>query len=434
MDKRSYFIEALQAGLFGKKHWVMSAFAKCRRNLFVSPSKSYPYEIFLISKDSTELGFFDPEEEALVPIEGSSSDAPVLLFKDKITVTKADVPNVDSSVDTTYGNVLLNMILLVRPFGDKVGFLKGKLKDSDFNSIIEQRLTDDPLPGEPKYPDKIYVSEFLQYQEGMYYLSEFAGICAPGATAKSLSVDPRVIKRRDELLLEYKDQLDDVAILAKIMGELVELDKETLKDDPSSGYLIGAKSYAVTRMKLFIMYGREEGFGHGATVKTSLSDGMDLGNLPAFIDALRAGSYNRGAQTALGGVEVKRANQIFQSVRIIEEDCGFNSAGLPWLVTHVDEIIGRYIIDPKQTKPISVDRDNAKQYVGQLVELRTPMLCKTVEPHYCETCCGKYLSMVKDGVHVGIANMSSNLMYAFMGAMHGKALQTELYDINTAFT
>lgn len=426
MDKRQYLIEALQANTYHRKDWILSTFTLVRPTY--APPEGYPYEI--VFKESDDVVYFiDPSSDNLSVIEGASKTSPIFNIKDRITLQPFDLPNVKDTTETNLGNVLVNCILFVYPFGDKVPFITGKIKSSKIESITSGLLTDVPPNGVERVKGKIYVDEYLKHAEAASALAGLSPICVPSASPKTMSVSPDVIKRRDELLEQYKDQLLDPAILARIDTELSALDREWFKGDAGEGFLLKAKAFDVSRKRAFIMVGAESGFSESdegiVPITKSLVEGWDTEHLAAMINNLRSGIYNRGHETALGGESVKFFYRVFQNTKIIEDDCG-SEDGINWVITerNYNKFTGIYRVG--ETTPLTTAI--AKGLIGKTIKLRSPQRCKSAAPSFCAKCMGDLLAVNPTGLHIAASDVGSIFMSTFMAAMHGKALRTSKYD------
>ena len=431
MDKREYFLKALRGDAYRRKHWILSVFTQTRE---AKPEDGiyYGYELAVNHEDPKDLtvSFYDPETNSLVPIEGLKRGSQHYNVDERLEINPGEMVNVKTKVDTRYGNALINAIILVYPFGDKLDFLTGRIDGGKLEEILARRLIDNPEEGKPVPHDKISVAELQKYCEAMSSLAGISQICVPAASPKALTVDPGVLKRRDELLEEYKDQLHDPAIIARIEKELVDLDKASFKGDPAEGFFIKAKNWDVTRKRSFIMVGVESGFGDTtrgvAPIKTSLREKWDVKNLPPMIDSLRAGSFNRGSQTALGGQAVKDFYRIFQNSVVAEPDCG-TVRGMNWLITdeNYKRFVGLYPLGKADVKPF--DEETLKGLIGREIIIRSPMFCRTVAPSYCAKCVGDLLAMAPTGLPSAVSDIGSVFLNMFMKKMHGSALRTARY-------
>ena len=456
MDRRQYFVECLQAGKYRSKRWIFSVFTLNKNvptpedknklvtgaDQWLSTGEDFNYEIMKNSADEKGVYFVDPNNNgALTKIDDAVVTEPIFRVKDRITLHPGDLANVGEEIETTYGNALINAMVLVWPFGNKVPFITGRISGSALEEKIGSRLKDTPPEGTERDPAFLYVDEFLKYCEAMSSLAGLAPINVPSASRRSMTVDPAVVKRRDELLEQYKDQLSDPAIVARIEEELAELDKSQFKGDPAEGFYISKKGFEVNRKRQFVMVGTESGFGDTKRgvkpITNSLQEGWQIEYLPEMADSLRSGSFNRGSQTALGGESVKYFYRIFQNTRVAEEDCGTNG-GITRLITKDNwkAFLGLHLVPTGDRSPDTtrLTEEKIKSFIGQRIKIRSPMICKTEGASFCARCVGDALARSPTGLHIAFADVGSIFMLSFMKAMHGKALRTARYDPRISIT
>lgn len=438
---RDYFIKALQNDLYKKKVWVIEIFSICDFTIYEEVEESTLYDFQLVKRknDTKHLYALLPSDSGrqLVLLEDYQESSPVCAILGRLDLKVGDLANVNKDITTTYGNAFINCYILIYPFGSKFEFITGEVNTDKIEDRIAKLLTDTPPPNEIRSDKLIYVDEYLRYGEAMQSLEGFSLLCVQAASKSTMVANPAVVKRRDELFEQYKDQLDDPAIMAKIQMELSALDKELLKNDISNKFYMKSKSYDNIRMKRFTTYGREGGFGDinsARLVKNSLEEGWDIQALPNMADSARSGSYARGKETALGGGTVKDFYRIFQNVKVSEEDCG-SKLGFERHITESEKnrYVGLNILTP-DGKTILLTIDNINEYIGKTVKVRSPMLCKTKAPNYCKHCVSEAMATRPDAMHIVTSDVGSAFMYARMKAMHGKALRTLPYSYMNAIS
>lgn len=437
---RDYFIESLQNNLYKNKVWALEVFSTCEFVVYdeVPEKELYLYQIVTKKgdKDKAYVVLMSDDKLVLEPLQDYVPGEPVCAIRGLLELDVGDLANVVEKTVTTYGNAFINCYILIYPFGNKFDFITGYVDTKHIESRIAKTLTDTPPEGAERDPNLIYVDEFLKYGEAMSSLEGFSMLCVQAASPATMVPNPLVIKRRDELFEEYKDQLDDPAVVAKIQMELSALDKESLKDDVSKDFYMKGKSWDVIRMKRYAMYGVEGGFGNEADavlIKKSLDEGWDTKNIPNMVDSMRSGSFSRGKETALGGESVKTFYRIFQNVKVSEDDCG-TKLGMWYNITEDNYMrhVGLNAIDANGYHLTT--EEELKKLIGSKIQLRTPMLCKTNAPNFCKVCVGEVLAARPEAVHIVTSDVGSAFMGARMGAMHGKALRTVPYDLNSAIS
>lgn len=463
MDKRTFFLQAIKAGAYIRKDWVISIFAVTSLPNFkdVKPSSRkivledgteklqfedipivnefYHYKLVCIDGDDEGIYFINPEGKP-EKIDNVTQRKALFIGGEPLDLEMGDMVNVFSPEKTCYSEAIVNATILIFPFGSRVPYMSGTLSPGKVEKEVIKRL-EETIPDDPaqRKPDRIYVDELPKFGRSVAALSGFAALFAPAASEKTVTVDPIVIKRRDELLEKYKDQLHDPAIFALIVKELKELDESTFKGDPSERFFINKeKMFGINRMKTFIVIGSEAGFGDKSKgdqpITTSLAEKWDVRELPRFADVLRAGSFNRGAQTALGGESVKYFYRVFQNTQIVMKDCGVKYGfPIPVMDGYEQSLVGFYPVDGSgKTRDTAFTIDELKKLTGKQVDIRSPMVCKATKPSYCAICVGNALALTPTGLHIAVSDVGSTFLYSFMGAMHGKALVVAKYDFKLA--
>lgn len=433
MNKRDFFLAALRAGLANKRAWVISAFAIT--NEAPDKWKQNPYQ-FRIVRTPTAV-FFVNDIGELIKIDDAIANEPLFGRQEKIDLVPGDLINVNTNITTTYGNCLANAVLLIWPFGNKIPFISGRFNTSTIEELVLPRFADDPTPGvSGDDPKLIYVNEYLKFQDAGIYLTNFMQLFTPAGTPKTMTFHPDRFKLKEKLLEENKDRLHDPAVVALIEAELVKLDKQWLKGDRGEDFYIKAKSYNIVRKKLGGMYGAEPGLEEKVEVdliKRSLSEGWDLTKFESMNNAQRAGSFNRGAQTELGGEAVKALLRASSNINVIPGDCG-TQLGMPMNVDgdNYKKLIGRSVVTHEG--PVMVNAEDAKNYVGRYVLVRSPQFCHSPLTDRCEVCVGKNLAANPDGASVAISNVGSTFLAIFMSAAHSKGTSVAKMDVKSAFT
>ncbi len=443
MNKLEYFTRCMLAECYRSKGWVISAFSvvispPVTSKQFLSDAERRAF-LYQLRRDQSGLPYYiDPDSGDNVYIDDGIPNEPVFKFGDTVKLTAGTCVNLDKDTETTYGAWLFNCIMLVYPFGNKIPYSANGYTIKQLESQIEKRLADEPngeVTSTETNPHKqpIYVSEYIKFNEAAGSLTGFTQLCVPSATPMTLSVDPAILKRRDELFEQYKDQLNDPSVQARISEELTRMDRESMAKDPDRGFYYRDKSFDVVRKKLFLFNGSESGLdGPTPFVKRSLNDGVIAEDLPGLADAQRAGSFNRGAQTELGGMAVKFNMRMFQNCQVVTGDCG-SALGKPQRITkeNFDDFVGRYHL--VRGKVVAITEAD-QTLIGTEIELRSPIFCHTPGTNFCSICVGDKIASTPDSISTYAASVGSTFLYAFMKAFHGKALKTAKYNFTQRLT
>jgi hypothetical protein len=439
VSRQEYILRALndpEQPAYLKKHWVISIFSIVYEEPDEWTKNPYPYRL---QRRADGFYFLDPTlngEWVRIDRDVSALSKPLVSPESTVTLQPGDLPNVSIKTPTTYGNLIFNAIALVYPFGNKIPFVTGKASVKKIEAHIAELLTDNVGVDELEDPDKIYVHEYLRFGKAMGQLQGLNYLFVPSASPKTLTTDPRIHELRAKLIAEHKDNLTDPTVVAGILSELQKVDRAWVDDDGRDFY-IKDKSYDQVRSKTKLMVGYEQPFAEGekgTTITNSLEEGWDFTKLPSMINTARTGSYNRGAETMLGGVKAKEAFRNFQNASISEDDCG-TLLGVAEQINNNNfaSLVGFSIVE----RGVSIYIDNpekASAYVGKTIYRRSPMLCKTSHTDFCKTCMGSKLSENPNALGAIAAAVGSQFLLAFMKKMHVTNLKATRYNHLTAMS
>ncbi|MCY1280910.1 hypothetical protein D9M68_19820 [compost metagenome] len=449
MKKLDFYIAALKAKAYHRKDWVIGAFAVVRTPAratgltgMQSVIESIPVEgdaLYSIryNRDSTEVYVPTLEGDSWVSVTDAVPMTPLFYASDDLVVTPDMIPNCSEKVESTYGDLLFNWMVLVEPFDTRIGYQVGPVSISKIERMIAKKLVDDEsVAGRVPAPDEIPVSMYMRFGRCMGAMAGFVQVFVPTLTPKSLTTDPEIRVRRTALLEENADRLQDPVVVSKIQNELILMDKAWIKDDPSEGFLLSNKTFATARKRMFTIHGPEAGFNEGGNaelVVNSLNEGWDLDKIVPMFNSTRAGSFYRGALTALGGEAVKFFMRVFQNVNISEDDCG-SRLGVYRTIEkgQADYYTGLWELLPNGLQVISEER--AKALEGKTVLTRSPLFCKTGSTDFCAKCVGEALAAIPNAISSENTSVASNFMSIMMASAHAKELNTAQLNFEEAFT
>lgn len=426
MNKFDFFIRGMQEGKYKDKRWVLRAFSLVRESK--TPGELGVLDIL---QSSAGFSYVDPTTKALTPITGPiKAGEPMFHAKEKILVKKGLIPGFVKDEETDVGRLLYHCIVFAYPFGNKVPFTNGLLNMGQFEDDLASRFDDDVEEGKQEDVGRFYPRELIRYYEAVAYSRSLAMLFVPAASPKTLTIDPAVLKRRDEIFNDPTIDLNVQAVAAAVDTELSKMDKESFKDDVASGFLINKKDFEIIRKKRFISSGSGSGLTPGSRtnyIKRSLNEGIDVAHFKDYNDEMRGGSYKRGVETMFGGELDKWLVRQSSNIRVIPEDCG-TTVGMPEMVTEFNKLdmLGKYIIQGKGY--ITLSKDNIGTYLGKEVLRRSPAACWGKAPDYCSVCLGAKLSMNPDALSIAFSQYGHAFMGESMSAMHGKALTVALMD------
>lgn len=440
MNKREFYLKALMAETYLITAWNIACFGLVAEGPEDWKKKPYPYRLVQLPNAHY---FVNPDNtEELVLIEDSVPGKPLLARNELIHLEVGDLPNVYQPLDTTYGNVMANQIMLIRPFYNKIPFMAGRISTKKIEEIIAQRLQERPAENaiaeaqvydnSDPLKEPLYVDEYLKFCDGAFSLVAYTQLFTPADTRKTMTAPPGLKEYRDKLIAENQGRLHDRAVVADIAKKLQEYDKAYLKGDRGEDFLTSSKSREIVRPRLFLMYGAETGIEEKVDVdliERSLTEGWDIEKFPSMNNALRAGSFNRGKQTELGGEAVKDLFRASGNLKISSPDCG-SIVGLPSFFKKEDgaRIIGFSAIEDNGgiTK---ITKENVNEYVDKPIRLRSPMTCKNSHTDYCSVCLGDRLANNPTGLSMAVADYGSAFLDIYMSAAHSKGIQVARLNI-----
>lgn len=450
MDKRTVFLRAMNAGLYTVRNWVITAFSVTKQNQL--ETKFYPYQIVRM----TDAYYFaDPgntpitletqddliqlienphlDKTHLVKIINSDVNKPLYNKDEILKISHKEVPSVTGEIETLYGNVLVNYMTFIHVFGGRFPYLEGKITPRYIENFVLPKIRSSLKPGEVADPKVIYVDEWIQLRDLILELPKYTTLFFQPGNEKTLTVNKEVIQLRDKLVLENKDKLNDPEVIADIAKQCKLKDKEFVTQDRvNRDFYQDDKVYDVIRTKKFIISTSENGLTDKPEdiifIPNSFDEGWDPKNFSKLNDVHRAGSFNRGAQTQLGGVAVKELLRASSNIAVTIKDCG-SKLGMYTLIPNVgfEKYIGFSV--QTATGPELLTEESIKKYLGKVIVRRSTQYCKAKGNDYCEVCAGAKLAANKTGLSVAISAFGSTMLYIFMKAMHGKALKVATVNL-----
>jgi len=440
MNRFEYFKRAIKAECYKSKAWIISVFSITQEDPESHVKKPYAYKL---AQSPTGFSFIDPESDnKLTKIETETLGEPLFTFKDVIEIDNSVCANTAEPVTTTLGCVLFNVISLVGPFGTKIPYQNGLVSIGKIEDIIAQKLKDTPPEGTERSQDVFYVDELMSFNKSISFLENLSQLCVYAATPKNIVAPPNVDEYKAKLIEEYGDRLTDPVTLAEFEGKLKTYDAEWLKDDPSYGILMSGKITNMSRKGMFLSVGAGHGFKESTKaipVLNSLQDGWpkDPDQFTAMINVSRAGSFFRGSDTVKGGVSAKALLRAISNFVIMDQDCG-TSLGFRKHITEKNykKLVGRYMVveNERMRWTLIETPDNAKQYVGKTIILRSPLYCKLEKDTICRYCVGENLFRNPVGLTSAATEISSIILATSLAQFHGTMLATNRYNYLEALT
>lgn len=442
MKLRDFFLLGVRAGMGRKRAWMNLLFNVVYESNLPRPLMYQPHF------EKGEMYFYMPNSDEKIYIEDYIEGRAPLHFLDEFILKAGDIDNYPVGPDmiTTYGNVFANQMTLVETVGTAFPFQFGIFPAAKLGGLILENADDDRDDGDVTtphpIPGKFYIWQYVKFCEHCLALPGYADGLVTSTTRASLTGNSEWFAVRDQWVRDNKDRLTDPAAVAELNVIADRMDDEYLKDDESFTYYKSKKKLAGCRRKLHYLFGGESPFSDGTTVELitkSLEEGLDMDKLPVMNNSLRFGSYNRGAQTALGGESTKTIYRMVGTIRIVEHDC-HTWLGTPILVTGFNGkgFIGYTYLENGLN--ILITKDNLGDIMGRKIILRGPMTCKTGRDvdkgtvgtgrNICAVCAGSDLAENPHAVPAATAGVGGRFLSVFMSKMHSSTLTTVKWDMH----
>jgi len=354
-------------------------------------------------------------------------EIPFIYHDDCGPLRAGDVENLkeDRPEDNTWGDLIFNSRVLVYALGDRYPYQAGQVEIKKIAKIVCDKMISD-VPEAEEDPAQIYVKHYKRLGRAIGDLCGYE-IFIPSMTELSLQPPPDNKQLRDKLFEEHKGQLDDPVIQAKIQDIMIKNYMDMIKGNPAEGFLLKAKSFKTAIKRMFLIHGPEGGFeegGRATLIPNSLLEGLDVNYYPEMVNSLRAGSFFRGALTALAGEDVDLMNRVFQNAKIVPEFCETDEQFIQKVESRR---VGRnFLIDGKI---VQITEENLPEYEGRIYPMYSPGYCKTPNGDMCAICAGAKLAKYPDSLGSMIGDIPSVMMARMMASAHAKALQTTDLDV-----
>lgn len=302
------------------------------------------------------------------------------------------------------------------------------------NNTISEAVLEDKLPVEA-------MNDFMmKTQKCMPYIS----ILAPNYTDKMLTCTKAIDKKKKELYLKYKDQIDkgDEIAAIKMEKELMNFALEYMGDDPSMDMFIsGARGSIKNNFKnMFVMKGVVKDPDPNAKQKYNVAlsnylDGIAPSEYALFANSLAAGPYARAKKTENGGYLEKLFLRAFQHVTLDGEgsDCG-TKRYIEVTLTEDNLNLWMYSYIIEGSKLVELTSDNKSKYLGKKIKLRYSALCES-KTGICNKCMGNLYYRLGDKENVGtsLTQIPSTLKNISMKAFHDSTQQLYEMDLEKVF-
>lgn len=340
----------------------------------------------------------------------------------------------ETPVKTTVGRFIFNKVVLEPRVLKAIGYQNTVLNSSTvgkLDDLIALRLQEGALTTE----------DMADYIDRLQKLSMMIHPIISGSmTPETIKPNKAVIARRDQLVKENKEALDngDSIVAAKIEKELVDMQIKVLGDDPGMDlYNSGARGSAGNNLKnMIIMKGpiMNPSTGGFDIVTSNFVEGIRKEDIPAYANNIVTGAYPKAVGTATAGYFSKQIVAGMQTV--VAGPKGSKCNTVRTLTTYITEsnkkeYRGKYIIDGG--KEVILTDANIGKYIGKPIQMYSPMYC-THKNGICNRCLGEqfYILNIKN-VGMSSARLSGTLLNTQMKKFHDTTIKLYRVDPTNLF-
>ena len=324
-----------------------------------------------------------------------------------IMLTPEEYPFVVGPTETSLGMLIFNRFVLEKTHVIQVtkywNTPLGKDGLGDFETMLAQLVI----------ADEITTQDQANVIDARDHLA--AWICCYIGTAVSASLlrpMTNVNKRKDELFKQYKNEINSNDMVKQIIAtntiekELVGMVKSNLKDAGEVNDLFNSGVYNLNNNYKTINVMRGAVFNDITqkydVVESSMMDGIDRKDIPAFANSIVAGAYPSAVGTADAGYMTKQIMALLQSEELDpnpKSDCG-TKATIPLII---DKSIAEFVCNrniQEGNKIVTLTRKNIGSYMGKTVRLYSPACC--THDRICAKCAGPLFYNLGDVTRIGL--------------------------------
>lgn len=290
--------------------------------------------------------------------------------------------------------------------------------------------------------DRITPQVMKNYLIKTQLIMPFVTVLAPNHSEKILTCTKVINKKKDELIAQYKDQLEagDVKAINDVEKKLLDFAVEYIGDDPSMDtFLSEARGSINNNFKnLYVMKGAIRNPDPNAKQQYNIAtsnytDGIKAEEYALYCNSAAAGPYSRGKKTEFGGYMENLFAMGYQDLVLDEAgtDCGTTRTKTVEL-TESNVKLHMYNFIVTNSGLVELNSQNMNKFIGKKVKMRFADLCKNEK--ICNCCAGNFF--YKLGVkNVGLALMQvpSAFKNKAMKAFHDSTIGTTEMDTMKAF-
>ena len=340
----------------------------------------------------------------------------------KVPINKFDN---DKPIDTTVGRYIYNLFILQKKFVKLIGYINKPLTKSSL-SDIENLLAEKTLNNEITIPE---IRDYMDRLQWFSYL--FSSILCSSSCVELAIMDPRIKKRKEELLKKYKKEIDnnDVVTSLKIEKELVDYAKEIFKDLPSVD-LFNSKasktSFENSYKTMNIMKGPVKApSGKGYVIaKSNLVEGIPIEEYPLYANEVVESAYSKSIEPRDSGYKTKQMFSAFQSIVLDKpgSDC-HTTKTIKVKITEDNYKLYQFRYAVARNGYVELTLDILKKNIGNVLNIRSPLYCTTNK--ICNICAGNSFNKLQiSSIGLTTNKLMSTLLNAGFKAMHNTTVSS----------
>ena len=341
--------------------------------------------------------------------------------RDTFTLPKGKL-NVKSNTRTTLGRYIFNFFVYEKII-DQMGYINKPLTEKVIEKEIIQEATTKMLEND------ISQENYIDFMERLNWLGySITAFITPGFGLDAVVIPPKTEKLKKQLFKRYEKEIasGDPQIISKIEKELLESAKKELKDSGNERvldyYESGSRgSFENNYKNTALMRGLvadPQNKGKFLISKTNLSDGIGSDETNIYGNLLLQGAGGRAIETKKGGYMAKQLTAAFQGLRIDDDgtDCGTKKT-LTVKITNENKDMFKLRYYVEKGKLLLINSKNISSLVGKVIQLRSPMYCKS--EYICEKCYGRlpYEIGIRD-IGLTYTNIGDTLKNLSMKSFH----------------
>lgn len=425
--KLEYLNEALRTEICEKTLWHELVFTE-KVNAPKEKIEKLPYMLFT---ENSFLYYYDSDLN-IQKIEDATT--PLFSYLDEIEVSPYHSPYITKPIKTNIGAFIINKVANYPSFKGKIPYIEAPINTKKIQDILAKHVVSDQ---EAKETDAT-VTEMVEFIDRLYFFTNLAHIVNRAASQKTIVEPPGIKEYREKLLKEYKDKLNDPIAALEFEKKLKDYDAKHLQGDSVAKMLGSSKKGQTARQKLYLMFGSNIDFKDEnlPPVTTPLKEGLDPSSQTfyRYNNDLRFGSYSRGAATAKSGYIGKILQRALAYITIDSTECN-TTKGIKRLATQSNykRLYSRYIKHNNSWILVSTE-EQAKEYIGKVVEIRSSMYCTAPGRKICYKCISDNYKNTPAATTLITSELSRVLNSLNMKLMHGITTESTVVKLDDLIT